>query len=556
MNIPYYTRDVYSLNNYLVFENTKKIRVYMTARTIRVKMMSNYPALFDQNKIENAENWHFKFYINLAKDLKKDGFRLKITPDKNIIIDATNERSIRYAIGVLNNLIEKRGKDIYVPIIEIEDEPSFKLRGVIEGFYGEPWSHENRLDVISFMDKHRMNAFMYAPKDDEYHRNKWRELYLEDKLNELLVYKQEAQKRAIDFYYCISPGNDFNYASDDEFEILYRKLDQVIDKGVRNFALLMDDIDYNLSEENANKFIRPGIAHAYITNKINNYITNKIIDAHVIMCPTEYHSNWDSFYLTDLSERMDEDVMIFFTGDNVCAEVITNEVARNMREVFNRPVALWENYPVNDFWKARIFLGPLINRGTKIGNYFDALVSNPMNQWEASKIGVLSVANYMWNSEKYDPEKSFNLGIKEVIDDKYFSEFKVFAQANLLSPLTDDNLQDHKTLVANEDIGKIDAYYKKLEKAAKTLIKVDAPVIKEIKPWLERALGEVKYYKQIINNEYNKEELLEFLAKPYLLGDELFSALLDKYNVLTHEEYLEYVRKHTGNRWWRVWEEV
>src|SRR5690554_1505706 len=183
MNIPYYTRDVYSLNNYLVFENTKKIRVYMTARTIRVKMMSNYPALFDQNKIENAENWHFKFYINLAKDLKNDGFRLKITPDKNIIIDATNERSIRYAIGVLNNLIEKRGKDIYVPIIEIEDEPSFKLRGVIEGFYGEPWSHENRLDVISFMDKHRMNAFMYAPKDDEYHRNKWRELYLEDKLN-------------------------------------------------------------------------------------------------------------------------------------------------------------------------------------------------------------------------------------------------------------------------------------------------------------------------------------------------------------------------------------
>ena len=56
------------------------------------------------------------------------------------------------------------------------------LRGVIEGFYGTPWQQEERLDILAFCRAEGFNAYLYAPKDDPYHREKWREPYPEDKL--------------------------------------------------------------------------------------------------------------------------------------------------------------------------------------------------------------------------------------------------------------------------------------------------------------------------------------------------------------------------------------
>src|SRR5512136_1855506 len=51
------------------------------------------------------------------------------------------------------------------------------MRGVIEGYYGRPWSGDARRDVIAFMGFHHLNTFVYAPKNDDYHRARWRETY-------------------------------------------------------------------------------------------------------------------------------------------------------------------------------------------------------------------------------------------------------------------------------------------------------------------------------------------------------------------------------------------
>ena len=51
--------------------------------------------------------------------------------------------------------------------IDVADGPAFAIRGVIEGFYGTPWSDEQRLDIIDFLAAHRFNTFLgYVPKDD------------------------------------------------------------------------------------------------------------------------------------------------------------------------------------------------------------------------------------------------------------------------------------------------------------------------------------------------------------------------------------------------------
>ena len=53
--------------------------------------------------------------------------------------------------------------------MEIDDYPDLKYRGVVEGFYGTPWSHEVRMSLIDFYGKFKMNSYLYGPKDDPYH---------------------------------------------------------------------------------------------------------------------------------------------------------------------------------------------------------------------------------------------------------------------------------------------------------------------------------------------------------------------------------------------------
>jgi hypothetical protein len=49
------------------------------------------------------------------------------------------------------------------------------LSGVIEGFYGPPWSEAERLQLFATLQAQGLNTYVYAPKDDLKHRALWRE---------------------------------------------------------------------------------------------------------------------------------------------------------------------------------------------------------------------------------------------------------------------------------------------------------------------------------------------------------------------------------------------
>ena len=60
------------------------------------------------------------------------------------------------------------------------------ISGALEGFYGRPWRQDQRLQLFQWLeDWEGMNTYMYAPKDDLYHRSNWRELYPDNSLKEL-----------------------------------------------------------------------------------------------------------------------------------------------------------------------------------------------------------------------------------------------------------------------------------------------------------------------------------------------------------------------------------
>ena len=98
-------------------------------------------------------------------------------------------------------------------------------KGVIEGFYGIPWTFEQRYSMINFLSDINMNQYIYAPKDDPYHNVKWRELYPDIKLKELEKLAKLAQRKNIDFVWAIHPGQNLIDFSDykNEIERIYKK---------------------------------------------------------------------------------------------------------------------------------------------------------------------------------------------------------------------------------------------------------------------------------------------------------------------------------------------
>lgn len=105
----------------------------------------------------------------------KEGYYLAIN-DKEIVLAGQDERGTFYALQTLAQLLN----DNQLPVVEIKDYPSVRFRGVVEGFYGTPWSHEARLRQLKFYGENKMNTYIYGPKDDPYHSSpNWRLPYPE-----------------------------------------------------------------------------------------------------------------------------------------------------------------------------------------------------------------------------------------------------------------------------------------------------------------------------------------------------------------------------------------
>ena len=114
------------------------------------------------------------------------------------------------------------------------------LRGVVEGFYGTPWTFEDRADILDFCRQNNLNSYVYAPKDDPYHRDKWRKPYPADKLDELKKLVAVAKKNNVRFIFAVSPGLDLKYGGkkgDEDFKLLIKKFDAMYNIGVRDFAV-------------------------------------------------------------------------------------------------------------------------------------------------------------------------------------------------------------------------------------------------------------------------------------------------------------------------------
>ena len=293
------------------------------------------------------------------------------------------------------------------------------LSGVVEGFYGTPWSLSATQAVLGVMQQAGMNAFVYAPKADPYARSKWNVLYPSSNLSQLSGMVQAAQSRHITFVYSLSPGLSIVYSNPTDRAELLAKIQQIEGIGVHTFMLSFDDTPATLSSPADIAAYPNGLGEAQ--SSLTNWLLGKLGPSHVrlLFTPTEYYGLTNGPYWEALHQYLAPGIDVLWTGPNVLSSSITSTEAETFAHDVGHPVMVWDNYPVNDYTyqiqhAPRLFLGPLRNRGTTLPSVLSGYFANPMIQPLASEVALLTVGAYLAHPGTYNPAVSWSSAVTEV----------------------------------------------------------------------------------------------------------------------------------------------
>ena len=349
---------------------------------------------------------------------KAEGYYLCVK-DEEIVVAGNDERGTLYGLHTLQQILKQKE----IPSIEITDYPDVPLRGIVEGYYGTPMDFPTHLRMLKYYGMNKMNVYLYGPKDDPYHSSpNWRKPYPPKEAGEIREMARIAKINGIDFVWAIHPGKDIRWNEADRDSVI-QKFESMYQLGVRAFAVFFDDISGEGAK--ADKQV-----------ELLNYIDDHFVKAKkdvkpLIMCPTVYNKSWSdpkSSYLSTLGEKLNQDISIMWTGNSVICNIQPEDMDWiNVR--IKRKAFVWWNYPVNDYVTDHLLLGPVYGNSKEIADKLSGFVSNPMEQAEASKIAIYSIADYTWNMKAFDSDKSWNNSIKELLSTNA-DALRLFAEHN------------------------------------------------------------------------------------------------------------------------------
>ena len=407
-----------------------------------------------------------------------EGYLLSVEPGR-VVIAGRDGAGTYYGVQTFLKLWQQQN----VMQCRIEDWPSVDCRGVIEGFYGNPWSHKDRLRQFEFYGCNKLNIYVYGPKDDPYHRAHWRDPYPQDEAERLKELVQEAHRNKVQFVWAGHPGGDIQGNLKDSMAVC-QKLEWMYELGVRTFAVFFDDIRGEGSK--ADK--QAGLL---------NYVTDNFVRKHsdvqpLIMCPTQYNKAWSGGdYLSTLGTRMYPEVRVMWTGNSV-VDMIERDDMEWINKQLGRKAFIWLNYPVNDYCQSRMLMGKTYGNGLDINEMVSGFCSNPMEYAEASKVSLYSIADYTWNMPQYDAVRSWQQAITELMPTAS-EPFRWFCENNIDLGKTGHGLRREGESPRFPQAGKAawteyEVFFQKLANEAALLLadSVNSPeMLGEIKPWAE-----------------------------------------------------------------------
>lgn len=351
----------------------------------------------DKKALRLELDFHPRKAVKAGAKPVSGAYLLNIEGD-GISIMAYDERGAYYGLQTLRQIVEQH-PDGQLPCLSINDWPDLPARGVVEGFYGTPWSHQARLSLIDFFGRYKMNTYVYGPKDDPYHSSPyWRDPYPAAEARQISELVRSCGRNRVDFVWAVHPGQDIQW-NEEDYGRLVAKFEAMYDLGVRAFAIFFDDISGEGTDP---------MRQVELLNRLTaEFVAVKEDVAPLIICPTDYNRSWanptDSGSLAVYGRELNPSVRVFWTGDAVCSDV-TSSTLKWVGDRIQRPALVWWNFPVTDYCRNIVMQGPAYGLDNSLSSKnLCGLVSNPMEHAEASRLALYGVADYAWNIKDYDP---------------------------------------------------------------------------------------------------------------------------------------------------------
>jgi hyaluronoglucosaminidase len=431
---------------------------------------------------------------------------------KGITVIGYDERGAFYGIQTLRQIVKQPIAKGGLPYLSVNDFPSLPMRGVVEGFYGTPWSHKVRKSLINLYGEYKMNTYIYGPKDDPYHRSpNWREAYPEKEAANLKELVALCKKNRVDFVWAIHPGEDIQW-NDEDYHNLVNKFEKMYALGVRAFSIFFDDISgVGTNPERQTELL----------NRLNKeFVLAKGDVAPLIVCPTDYSKLWANptpkGALSIYGQTLDPSVKVFWTGDVVCSD-LTRSTMEWVNSRIKRPALFWWNFPVTDYARYIVMQGPTYGLDTSLtAQEMCGLTSNPMEYGEASKLALYGVADYSWNCKDYNPIDNWERGIEALVPDAK-EAYRTFAIHSCDTETGYRRAESWETSTfrledySEEKADKLAAEFVQITKVPETMEEkcANKDLLEELRPWLtefgklgERGLRTIELMKNFRAGSY------------------------------------------------------
>lgn len=337
---------------------------------------------------------------------------------------------------------------------------SFAVAGVLEGFYGPPWSWDDRAAIMARCVPAGLPWYVWAPKSDPLHRRRWREPFTESHLD---GFRRMLAVDGLHLGIAISPGHDLDEI-ETEADLLAAKLRPVIDLGATLVMIAFDDLEPEMTS---------GARHASLICALVDRINMSTL--HLVVIPTHYATTSPTTYLLELSIGLPPDVLIGWTGASVVNDTISAREAEAFADAMDsRPLALWDNYPVNDaILTDRLFLLPLPGRDPLLSEFCGAYFANVGVQPWASLPALLSIGSWVRTGKAEVPWDELDDPVNLTILAQACDGRELYRLAQLA--------------VEEDDTDDLWWWLERIENLA-----VDGPIGVEAKEWIEQAKAEAE----------------------------------------------------------------
>jgi len=243
---------------------------------------------------------------------------------------------------------------------------------------------------------------------------------------------------------------------DKGIEDIMKKVHQMYKLGFRDFGLFVDDINgheaaagatnqaymadqfqkelentYKSKEEDPVNGVGPSMyvpTNYYIGWKYNAEHEKKLSPLRDAKLPLKRGGNIENLRVEGVKgveynsyKGAHENLVVTFTGHGCWGNIAEIPFKVMNERYIGRTSAMWWNFPVNDYTFAdTMFMGIPTTKhkmDTDVRST-QGIMTNPMNQFEASKVVLFAIADYAWNIPAFDPVQNWKDSFASYTSDK------------------------------------------------------------------------------------------------------------------------------------------